>query len=438
MSPHPLNPNVYRVALADVLPGEANLRSDGTLWSHAATLGDYVHGGSLFTLDAETVAHLVTNFRSGYPAKVPIDYEHETQTDAIERPNAFTLKAGQIVEVAAVLTLEQLQPEMKAQLDVERARRQRIGLSREVDPLGLWVRWEPTQRALKMVKDREVTEMSVVIHFDYPHKNTGEGQGPTLLSVALTNTPFLDDMVPVAASRSGGRPDSPAATPPLETSHMNGTLLMSAVAALTGKPIVDESGAIAALNEASVSLRADAETGRKSRETLALLTAEIGVSEPAGAILKVRELRAKVDKAETDAKAARLAQVGSEVTAFLTKHEKRLSSVPLKKHFEDAITKELIADPALRLEDAPSAKVVLTMGESRNLDRKAPTDSGQNVNDAPDVMLAQRANELMESDAEVKAIFSRSGAKAAHRRAVIKAARELGITDIRAPRAVTD
>jgi phage I-like protein len=434
MTPPTIPAGTARTLAADVLAGETNVLSNGTLWSHACTLGSFSRDGDgEWSIDAAVLASIEKNFRAGYPQKVPVDYEHETVRKDLDRAAVpFTLRAGQIAEVKAVLSLEDLTAEMKKQLDAERARRQRIGLSRDVDPLGLWIRWEPTSRALSMVKDREVTEMSVVIAFDYPHKNTGEGQGPTLLSVALTNTPFLDDMVPVAASRrDGGAPAVPAEERPI----MN-TKLMLAVAAVTGKPAATEDEAAEQVQLRFTALTADAELGRKATSNLALLTAEIGVSDPAGAVLKVREFKATAEKAEAESKKIRLSAIDSAVGGFLTANEKRLSSVQLKEHFKASITAEMLKDPALKVEETPSAKVVLSMGQATTLGRTAPTDSGANVNDDADVLVASRVDELLADDEEIKRIAKKDGPVVARRQAILKAAREAGVVDFRAPRPV--
>lgn len=414
---------MLHTALADVLSGAVNdklpnLRADGTLWSHAATLGSFMYGGTQpFTIDEAVLTSIVKNFARGYPQKVPVDYEHETQLAAKDR-NGPPLSAGRIVEVQAVLTMEQLSPEMKRQLDAERDERQRIGLSRDVNPLGLWIRWQPTSRALSMVKAREVTEMSVVIAWDHPHKNTGEGQGPTLLSVALTNTPFLDDMISVAASRSGG---GTPADPAEERPTMNGNKLMLAVAALTGKPAADEDIAVAQINERVSALTADVEVGRKSRESLTLLTAEIGVSDPTQAVLKVRELKGKVEKAESDAKAARLSAVKGAVAAFLKANEAKLGSVPMREHFDEQITAELLEKPELTVEQTKAGKLVASMAPAKNLGREAGADNGTNLTDDPDQFISVRANELLSSDAGIKEIAVQKGQNAALKAAILKA-----------------
>ncbi|HEX5409193.1 MAG TPA: phage protease [Gemmatimonadaceae bacterium] len=169
------------------------LAADGSIWSHAATFGDYVYGGETMAITPATVRNFLRVFASGYPQKVPVDYEHDTArlTGDAKQPGAIP-KAGDILELAAVERPADLNPAM--QLQVEKA-------GRAVDDprnLGLWVRWRPTPRALQLLHGREYSEMSITWYEDYPHNQTGAAQGPTIVSVALTNTPFLDGMVPIA------------------------------------------------------------------------------------------------------------------------------------------------------------------------------------------------------------------------------------------------
>ena len=58
----------------------------------------------------------------------------------------------------------------------------------------LYGRYEPTDRARKLIKNREYRYVSAAFAKDYPDRKTGESQGLTLTSVALTNQPFLDEL----------------------------------------------------------------------------------------------------------------------------------------------------------------------------------------------------------------------------------------------------
>lgn len=414
-------PDRIHLALTDVLPGETTLRADGTLWSHAATLGEFVQGDVAFSIDADTLERIVANFATGYPQKVPVDYEHETAVKDVNRALVpYTTRAGEIVEVRAVLTAADLLPEMQAQIDAEKARAAKLGSARTValDPLGLWVRWAPTQRALSMVKAREVTEMSVVIAWDYPNKTTGAGQGPTLLSVALTNTPFLDTMIPVAASRRAGAERSASADQERSTMDNKPSRLMLALSALIGKPVATDEEAEAQI----ATLTAQVTEGKKATTALAMLTTELGEQDPAKALGVIRTLKAHAKAAEEAAATGQTAAID----AFLTANEARIGSVPAREHFKAALTAEAKAAPTTKVAELPSAKVVLSFPPSPMLGRKAGVDANDaNVTDDRDVLLDRQARKLVADDAELKELASKRGFNEAYAVALKRAMKDL-------------
>ena len=75
----------------------------------------------------------------------------------------------------------------------------------------LYGRYEPTDRARELIKNREYRYVSVAFTKDYPDRKTGEPQGLTLTSVALTNQPFLDELPEIwlATASPGSRVRSP-------------------------------------------------------------------------------------------------------------------------------------------------------------------------------------------------------------------------------------
>jgi hypothetical protein len=147
-------------------------------------------------------------FTNGYPKKVPVDYEHASTTDDPEvrklRAQGLVPKAGDVVELRGVFSSEDFTGDLKSAAEKLSAQAQRP----LDDPrnLGLWMRWKPTSRALNAIKAGEYTELSIAFDEDLPRNTDGAGQGPGLWAVALLNTPFLDDMLPVAARATRTRP----------------------------------------------------------------------------------------------------------------------------------------------------------------------------------------------------------------------------------------
>lgn len=62
---------------------------------------------------------------------------------------------------------------------------------------------EPTAKALGLVEAKEYKYSSPSIHFNWPNPDTGKGQGPTLLSIALTNRPFITGMPAIEVTPAG-------------------------------------------------------------------------------------------------------------------------------------------------------------------------------------------------------------------------------------------
>jgi phage I-like protein len=200
--PNARHPHALLLTLGATLDTDTALRSDGTRWDHAAVMGTFYYDGEEFTIDEDVLQSFVANFKRGSPAKVPIDYDHSTTNKKAVGQGTPVPKAGDLVEMKAVTSAADLIDDMLAK--IKRAGRE------PTDPanFGLWIRWRPTPPALGYVKNREYTEMSAAFYEDCKDPKTGEMQGPTLYAVALTNTPFLNDMVSIAASalstRGGG------------------------------------------------------------------------------------------------------------------------------------------------------------------------------------------------------------------------------------------
>lgn len=76
------------------------------------------------------------------------------------------------------------------------------------DELWAFVSWTP--RAAQFIRDGEYRTCSVVIDPEHTDRVTGELVGPALLSVALTNDPFIDGLHVIQLSRSAAAMSAPA------------------------------------------------------------------------------------------------------------------------------------------------------------------------------------------------------------------------------------
>jgi hypothetical protein len=119
----------------------------------------------------------------------------------------------------------------------------------------------------------------------------------------------------VAASRDLG--GSPAA-PGKEENTMSKITMLAAAAALFGKPVVDEDQAVTELTALQAELP-------RLREFSGAVGKELGETDPAKAVAKVRELTAAVARHEQAAKDAQAAAMKTTVEATLKEHERSSS-----------------------------------------------------------------------------------------------------------------
>ncbi|MDP9203649.1 MAG: phage protease, partial [Gemmatimonadota bacterium] len=359
------------IRLAVDLQFDAPVLSDGSLWSHAATMGTRIKR-SEFTIDKSVIENFIQVFRTGYPQKICVDYEHGTMNGATDTGQPVPA-AGQVMELKGVYAASDFSGDLKTAAEKIAAK---VGRSLD-DPrnFGLWMRWRPTARALQMVTAREYTELSIAFAEDMEHNTTGAPQGPTILSVALTNTPFLDDMLPVAATRRDG-------DPPHDSLHMehqimpNATLLQRA-AAFFGKAFSSEEEVQAAAEERINSLTRENDTLKPHKAFSDAVSSEVGESDPTKAATKIRELKAVAVAAQKAQEEEKEKAVGSEADKILLKHEKRLSPAQ-KDYFRPQLVTELKA--GTKSGETKTEKVIESFPENKALGRTSASDGGK---DAP-------------------------------------------------------
>lgn len=394
---HHSMPQQPHIALAASILSDGGLTlPDGTIWSHAATLGTFEKGGT-FRIDDQTIRSFVANFRSGSPSKVPVDYDHGS-TSGIADGSHRVAKAGDVAELRAVLSDADVTPEIRAQITAYEARRTDLRLENAAPSYyGLWARWIPTTKALSMVKEREYTDMSIAFSLDYTN-NVGADQGPTILAIALTNTPFLDNMIPVAASRGNG---GTGAESPKEKHEMPNKIAL-ALSAFLGKPVETDDEMVTELNTLRTREQTRTTEQNQLTEFRSVVAAEFDNEiDTAKVLTKVKQLKAEVaqlkQKAETGSKAA----VGAKVELIMGKHEKKLT-VPAKAMFTRQLTAELEAQAATGTDEkTETEKVMDGMPEIKQIagTQQASADNGTNT-DATDAFEQKRA-ELYRTDPDI-------------------------------------
>jgi phage I-like protein len=406
-------PAFRRFAAAMSLSADALVQADGSIWSHAATLGTRIKGEQ-FTIDRSTVENFVRVFSTGYPRKVPVDYEHGTVNGATDYGQPVP-KAGDVLELTGIFAPADFAGELKAVAEKLSAK---AGRPLE-DPrnLGLWIRWRPTSRALGMIKGGEYSELSIAYNPDVKHNVTGEGQGPALLSIALTNLPFLDDMLPVAASRSIGDGRDPAGpgSPTTHEERMSKVTMLSVVAAILGTPPANE-------EDAAVQLQALQPEIARARKFTLDVAAAIGETDPAKAVEKITQLRNDSTRLASDLATQKAAKIKTDVDATLAKHEKRLTPAT-KEYFAKQLTREL--ESGVALDKSETIAAIEALPETGIAGRASGADAGGAAPEGDKVMVA--AHLLMREDPEVKEILEKQGFSSALREAVKRTERKLGL-----------
>jgi hypothetical protein len=144
----------------------------GPVWIQVAKAGAFRgHPSGPFELGAKQFDEIVRNFKATANQRVPVDYEHVSEADPTSGsiPTKGAPAQGWIVD-----------------------------LENRGDTLWGLVEWRPDARAY--IRDGAYRYLSPAIRFGAKDRDTGKPCGARLTSAALTNQPFLDGMMPLAAS----------------------------------------------------------------------------------------------------------------------------------------------------------------------------------------------------------------------------------------------
>jgi phage I-like protein len=140
-----------------------------------AVPGTWVKGDHKFSITKEDLANMARNFGKRKNDMIVIDYEHASEDPAVARGGPVP-GAGWIHE---------------------------LNLGQAADPktgsaLHALVEWTP--QAEEMLRTGQYRFFSPAIDWGAKDKETGEPQGATLTSGALTNHPFLEELPPIMLS----------------------------------------------------------------------------------------------------------------------------------------------------------------------------------------------------------------------------------------------
>jgi hypothetical protein len=168
--------------------------------------GSWVKGGREVSFTREELCTAIDNFRKLANHDLNVDYDHACED--LERAGGEpTPSAGRI------LALDEPEEFRDSGSGTRGSGRQPQAVSdesRTPSPESRYIlygRYEPTARARQMIKNREYRYVSAAFAKDYPDRKTGESQGLTLTSVALTNQPFLDELPEIWLSKASPMSD---------------------------------------------------------------------------------------------------------------------------------------------------------------------------------------------------------------------------------------
>lgn len=160
--------------------------SDGPKWIQIACVGQWAgHPSGPFQLGPKQFAEMVANFKATKNQRIPIDFEHASEMDPRE---------GTVPTLGA--------PAQGWMIDLD---------NRGAEGLFALVDWKEPARTY--IREGKYLFFSPTIRFNPTDPKTGLRNGARLSSGALTNSPFLDGMQPLAASASLNPSTLKAATP---------------------------------------------------------------------------------------------------------------------------------------------------------------------------------------------------------------------------------
>lgn len=150
--------------LLDELPAAG---ADGLIEIPIAVTGTWKRVASQFSLTKQDLAQMAANFKKRKNGEINIDYDHASEMPEVAKGGPVP-SAGRIVKVRS--------------------------------NGALYAGVEFTARALEMIKTKEYRFVSPAIAWGVKDKTTGEDQGTTLTSLALTNRPFLEELPTIKLS----------------------------------------------------------------------------------------------------------------------------------------------------------------------------------------------------------------------------------------------
>jgi len=136
-----------------------------------AVTGAWKRGSSEFSLTQDDLGRMAANFKKRKNGEINVDYDHASEMTDVARGGPIP-SAGRILKMRS--------------------------------NGALYAGIEFTARALELIRNKEYRYVSPAIDWSATDKQTGNPQGTTLTSLALTNRPFLEELPPIRLSEITG------------------------------------------------------------------------------------------------------------------------------------------------------------------------------------------------------------------------------------------
>ena len=162
--------------------------------------GNWVKGGRDVSFNRGDLGQAIENFQKLANHDLNVDYDHACE-DLGRAAGEPTPSAGRILKLDPPELFPSEDRGAAGSDNHASGGKSAAGQDRWI----LYGRYEPTSRARQMIKSREYRYVSAAFSKEYPDRKTGESQGLTLTSVALTNQPFLDELPEIWLSKAGTR-----------------------------------------------------------------------------------------------------------------------------------------------------------------------------------------------------------------------------------------
>lgn len=165
--------------------GAAQLVGGKELYSHPiAVTGSWAKNGHKFSIAPEDLRTIVRNFEKRKNDMVVVDFEHASEMPEVAR-------GGPVPAAGWVHQLSVASSQLPAGSDNGQ-------LATGNWQLTALIEWTP--QAVEMIQSGQYRFFSPAIDFNATDKETGESQGTTLTSGALTNHPFLEELPAITLS----------------------------------------------------------------------------------------------------------------------------------------------------------------------------------------------------------------------------------------------